>query len=182
MAEILNRKKEMILDQRNGDCLVSDMKISRSYVDTPIGMLRIDACRDGILCVKKVDEAGGADVMLGDSSGDLVKRCALELGEYFAGERRVFDLPLKLQGTAFQRRVWSILEEIPYGETRSYRQVALRGGNEKAARAGGMASHANPVLILVPCHRMIGTDGSLTGYAAGIGAKRYLLQMEKRGL
>ena len=62
MAEILNRKKEMILDQRNGDCLVSDMKISRSYVDTPIGMLRIDACRDGILCVKKVDEAGGADV------------------------------------------------------------------------------------------------------------------------
>ena len=103
-----------------------------------------------------------------------------ELAEYFSGERRAFDLPLSLEGTAFQRADWAALCEIPYGETRSYGQIAARLGNPKACRAVGMANHRNPVAVLVPCHRVVGKNGSLTGYAGGLDVKEGLLALEKR--
>ena len=95
------------------------------------------------------------------------------------GKRKSFDLPVKPEGTDFQKNVWEHLQQIPYGQTRTYGDLATMIGNKKASRAVGMANHCNPILILIPCHRVIGANGSLTGYAAGIEAKKYLLRMEK---
>ena len=111
-------------------------------------------------------------------SSELTDRAARQLGEYFAGERREFDLPLNPRGTDFQRRVWDALLRIPYGETRSYRQQAESLGDLKAIRAVGRANGANPIAVVVPCHRVIGADGSLTGYAGGLDIKARLLTLE----
>ncbi len=110
----------------------------------------------------------------------LLKKAEQQLKEYFVGERKYFDLPLSLYGTPFQRDVWHALCQIPYGETRSYQQIAREVGNPKAYRAVGMANNRNPVMILVPCHRVIGKDGSLTGYRAGLSVKHYLLKLEQK--
>lgn len=101
-----------------------------------------------------------------------------QLGEYFAGERRAFDLPLAPAGTAFQQRVWAALAAIPYGETTSYSALAEAIGQPGSARAVGAANGANPLAIVVPCHRVVGADGMLTGYAGGLDAKRNLLTLE----
>lgn len=101
-----------------------------------------------------------------------------QLADYFTGRRRTFDLPLALEGTPFQRRVWAALREIPYGETRTYGELAARLGDPKLARAAGAANGANPVSILVPCHRVIGARGTLTGYAGGLDLKAALLRLE----
>ena len=164
--------------------------INRSMLDTPIGPLRIMASKNAILCVEQTGresrEAGSsasqipADrVLPGDASGELVRDCEAELTEYFAGTRHDFDLPVLPEGTDFQKNVWDKLRLIPYGETRTYGELAAMTGSEKASRAVGMANHCNPILILIPCHRVIGADGSLTGYAAGLAAKKYLLQLEQ---
>ncbi|MDO4539479.1 MAG: methylated-DNA--[protein]-cysteine S-methyltransferase [Syntrophomonadaceae bacterium] len=108
----------------------------------------------------------------------LLKRAARQLEQYFAGERREFDLPLAPAGTEFQRRVWSALQTIPYGETRSYGEIAAQTGNPKACRAVGMANNRNPIAIIIPCHRVIGADGSLTGYGGGVPMKSRLLELE----
>lgn len=110
----------------------------------------------------------------------LLRRAAEELGEYLAGRRRDFTLPLDPRGSDFQRQVWQALRSIPYGETRSYRQIAEQIGRRWAARAVGMANNRNPIAILIPCHRVIGSDGSMTGYAAGIAVKERLLALERR--
>jgi len=102
----------------------------------------------------------------------------LQLGEYFAGTRREFDLPLRLRGTEFQERVWRGLLDIRYGETWSYGELARRIGNPNASRAVGLANGRNPISILVPCHRVIGADGSLTGYGGGLARKQWLLAHE----
>jgi methylated-DNA-[protein]-cysteine S-methyltransferase len=103
---------------------------------------------------------------------------AVQLAEYFAGERRAFALPLSLAGTPFQREVWRALTEIPYGETVSYGELARRIGNPRGQRAVGLANNRNPVSIIVPCHRVIGADGSMTGYGGGLERKRWLLAHE----
>ncbi|GAA5525674.1 methylated-DNA--protein-cysteine methyltransferase [Microbulbifer aestuariivivens] len=108
----------------------------------------------------------------------LTDRAAAQLSEYLCGERRDFDLPLNPRGTEFQRRVWASLRAIPYGETRSYREQAAALGNPKAIRAAARANGANPIAIVVPCHRVIGADGSLTGYAGGLEMKARLLNLE----
>lgn len=105
---------------------------------------------------------------------------AAQLREYFAGKRTAFDLPLAPRGTDFQLAVWNALQRIPYGQTRSYRDVALTIGKPAAIRAVGAANGANPLPIVVPCHRVIGANGSLTGYAGGMEAKRLLLDLESR--
>ena len=112
----------------------------------------------------------------------LIKRMAEEIEEYFAGKRRSFDIPLSMSGTDFQRSVWKALQTIPFGETRSYKDIATQIGNPKACRAVGMANNRNPVAIVVPCHRVIGQDGSMTGYAGGISVKEYLLDVERRNV
>lgn len=109
-----------------------------------------------------------------------IRKAASELYEYFEGKRKVFSFPLDLKGTVFQQKVWEALCTIPYGETRSYGEIAKQIKNPKAARAVGMANHKNPILIVVPCHRVIGADGSLTGYGGGLALKQYLLDLEKR--
>jgi methylated-DNA-[protein]-cysteine S-methyltransferase len=109
----------------------------------------------------------------------LIQKTASQLEEYFQHRRKAFDLPLLLQGTEFQTAVWKALQAIPYGETRSYKEIAALAGNPKACRASGMANHRNPIAIIIPCHRVIGSDGSLTGYAGGLETKRYLLKLER---
>ena len=109
----------------------------------------------------------------------LIKKAYGQLQEYFNGSRKMFNLPLAAQGTDFQRKVWNYLQYIPYGKTCSYKNVADGIGNKKAARAVGMANNKNPILIVIPCHRVIGVNGSLVGYAGGLDVKKKLLNMEK---
>ena len=110
----------------------------------------------------------------------LLLECERQLEEYFSGKRAVFTLPLAPKGTPFQRQVWQALLTVPYGETRSYGQIAKQVGREKAARAVGGANHNNPISILIPCHRIIGADGSLWGYGGGLDKKKALLDLERK--
>ncbi|HPV01204.1 MAG TPA: methylated-DNA--[protein]-cysteine S-methyltransferase [Clostridiales bacterium] len=110
----------------------------------------------------------------------LIKEAAKQLGEYLEGKRKVFDIPIQLEGTPFQKAVWQALLGIPYGETRTYGEIARHIGNPKAARAVGMANNRNPVAVFVPCHRVIGADGRLVGYASGLDMKKRLLDLERK--
>jgi methylated-DNA-[protein]-cysteine S-methyltransferase len=109
----------------------------------------------------------------------LIKKAAAQIDEYLAGKRKQFTLPLDLQGTEFQIAVWRELQKIPYGETRAYKDIAAAIGRPKAVRAVGMANNRNPIVIMVPCHRVIGHDGNLTGYGGGLPLKRRLLELEQ---
>jgi len=109
----------------------------------------------------------------------LIKKAAGQLEEYFAGKRKVFSLPLLLSGTEFQKAVWRALQTIPYGETRSYKDIAILAGSPKAFRAAGMANNRNPVSVIVPCHRVIGGNGDLVGFGGGLPLKKFLLDLEK---
>lgn len=109
---------------------------------------------------------------------ELIQKAHEELGEYFSGKRREFTVPLRPEGTPFQEKVWQALRTIPYGETRTYGQIAAQIGNPKASRAVGMGNHKNPIAIMIPCHRVIGADGSMTGYGGGLDIKEFLLKRE----
>lgn len=110
----------------------------------------------------------------------LLCLAAQQIQEYFTANRTQFSFPIALQGTEFQQKVWQALQKIPYGETRSYQEIAKEIGNEKAMRAVGMANHCNPIAIVVPCHRVVGKNGGLTGYAAGLHRKQLLLELEEK--
>lgn len=140
-------------------------------IETPIGPLTLEADENAVTVIRF-----GAGVA--QDVSPLLDAAEAQLREYFAGTRRTFDLPLAPRGTAFQQRVWAALRTIPYGETRTYGELAAAIGNPRAARAVGMANHRNPLPILIPCHRVIGADGSLTGYAGGVETKRKLLALE----
>jgi len=148
------------------------------YYDFPTGTMGIAQENDAITNIffKGLGNFDGHEIM----ETQLIKRTATEIEEYFAGRRKSFDIPLSMSGTDFQRSVWKALQTIPFGETRSYKDIAVQIGNPKACRAVGMANNKNPVAIIVPCHRVIGHDGSMTGYAGGIDVKEYLLNVEKR--
>jgi len=150
------------------------MRIQTTW-DSPIGRLLLAADDAGICEIRllKPDEA-----WMESGSCPLLERAVQELEEYFAGGRKAFDLPLSAHGTAFERTVWQMLEAIPFGETRSYGQLAAQMERPKAARAIGRACSRNPLLIVVPCHRVIASSGALTGFAAGIPAKKALLRLE----
>jgi len=142
------------------------------HVDTPVGRLGLVASERGLRRVLWPGEPGAG----GDEA--VLAAAAAQLREYFDGTRQAFDLPLDLKGTPFQRRAWLALAEIPYGETRSYGEQARRLGVPRAARAVGAANGANPVPIVLPCHRLVGADGSLTGFGGGLETKRRLLEHE----
>ena len=110
---------------------------------------------------------------------ELILNCKKQLDEYFAGNRKIFDLPLAPKGTEFQQKVWNALTEIPYGKTRTYGEIAAAIGNPKAARAVGMANNKNPIGIIIPCHRVVGANGKLVGYAGGMEKKEWLLHLEQ---
>jgi len=125
--------------------------------------------------------SGQAVTGRGDGAdSDVLDAAERQLSEYFRGERREFDLPLRPKGTDFQRADWAALCEIPYGETATYGDIARRIGRPKAFRAVGMANHSNPISIIIPCHRVIGSNGKLTGYGGGLEVKRQLLELEQK--
>jgi len=154
---------------------------SFTYMDSPIGLLLL-TCDGEALTGLFMDVPGRPSRDLADSvegaAAEPLLTAVRQLSEYFAGTRREFDLPLRMQGTDFQQRVWRNLTKIRYGETWSYGELARSVGNPNASRAVGLANGRNPISILVPCHRVIGADGSLTGYGGGLERKRWLLAHE----
>ena len=144
-------------------------------ISSPIGALTLVE-EDGALTEVRFGEKAQG-VML--KSTELLERAARELDEYFCGERRAFTIPLNPHGTPFQKRCWDALCRIPFGETRTYAQQAAMIGNPKSCRAVGMGNHRNPLPIFIPCHRVIGKNGTLTGYAGGLDIKETLLNIER---
>jgi methylated-DNA-[protein]-cysteine S-methyltransferase len=150
------------------------------HVESPIGRLLLTSDGTALtgLFTRPERKSYSTEGWAEDAGIAPLALAALQLNEYFAGTRRTFDLPMRLDGTPFQQRVWRELTEIPYGETWSYGQLAKRIGNPNASRAVGLANGQNPISILVPCHRVIGADGSLTGYGGGLERKSWLLAHE----
>jgi O-6-methylguanine DNA methyltransferase len=150
----------------------------------PFGKITVTCSEKGLARLdlgssKKFHNGNHASAGRSPKAVKLAQRAVRELQEYAEGRRKKFTVPLDLVGTPFQQKVWQALCEIPYGETRSYQQIARRVGNPKASRAVGMANHYNPVAIVVPCHRVIASDGSLGGYAGGLEMKRQMLRLEQ---
>jgi methylated-DNA-[protein]-cysteine S-methyltransferase len=158
---------------------------SHAVIDSPIGPLTLIA-QDGRLAGVHMEitryepDADALGAAVASESDPVLAAAAKQLDAYFRGELTSFDLLLSLDGTQFQRSVWTALQSIPYGETISYGELARRIGQPSASRAVGLANGRNPVAIVVPCHRVIGADGSLTGYGGGMDRKRFLLALEQR--
>lgn len=140
---------------------------------SPIGYVRLSASDEAVVRVEFCDEAPETA-----PSNSLLEEAVRQLKAYFEGDMRAFDLPLAPEGTPFQQRVWEALRQIPYGTTTTYLDMALRLGDEKSIRAAAAANGRNPVGIIIPCHRVIGSDGKLVGYAGGLWRKKWLLQHE----
>ncbi|AWK50694.1 methylated-DNA--[protein]-cysteine methyltransferase [Clostridium beijerinckii] len=147
------------------------------YYNTKIGRIGIEENGTAITKLDFINKDMEEEI-IEENETALLKKAINELNEYLDGNRSSFDLPLDPKGTEFQKKVWNALKEIPYGETRSYGEIAKIIGNEKAARAVGMANNKNPIAIIVPCHRVIGANGKLVGYAGGLDLKEKLLQLE----
>jgi methylated-DNA-[protein]-cysteine S-methyltransferase len=156
------------------------MTTTCTTIDSPVGPLLLAASDAGLHAIgfpaAKHPARRGPDWREG--AHPLLHEAKRQLGEYFDGRRRAFDLPLAPAGTDFQRQVWQALATIPYGATISYAQLAARVGNPRAMRAVGAANGRNPLPIVLPCHRVIGADGSLTGFGGGLDTKRFLLELE----
>jgi methylated-DNA-[protein]-cysteine S-methyltransferase len=155
--------------------------ITHLRFESPLGTLTL-VNADGVLSGLYMDDPsrGPGVEEIGTPTQSGFEAAVGQLQEYFAGQRTRFELPISMVGTPFQRRVWDALKTVPYGETRSYAQVAKAIGNPAAMRAVGLANGKNPISIIVPCHRVIGSDGSLTGYGGGLERKRFLLDLESR--
>jgi methylated-DNA-[protein]-cysteine S-methyltransferase len=152
-----------------------------SWFQSPVGKLLLAGTKAGLMLVSfsSGTRTKSADADWHEDSAmftDVVD----QLKSYFAGERKAFDLPFVLEGTEFQKKVWTALQDIPYGETVSYKALAQRVGSPRAVRAVGAANGANPIPIIIPCHRVIGNDGSLTGFGGGLPLKKRLLELESR--
>lgn len=157
--------------------------MSNAYkiIASPVGDLTLIASDKGLMAVLwENEDPARVKIDAGENKNDHALLCVTEkqLREYFSGERKQFELPLDFYGTDFQQQVWHALLTIPYGETRSYLQIAQQINNEKSVRAVGAANGKNPISIIAPCHRVIGSSGKLTGFAGGLEAKAFLLQLE----
>jgi methylated-DNA-[protein]-cysteine S-methyltransferase len=157
------------------------MSRTHTVVPSPIGPLTVIRDGDALVRVAMSPPGQFVDAELGERSDEGFEEVVAQLGEYFAGERTAFDLPLRPLGSPFELAVWEQLTRIPYGETRSYGHVARAVGEPGGAQAVGAANGRNPLAIVVPCHRVIGADGSLVGFGGGLPRKRYLLDLEQRG-
>lgn len=151
--------------------------MSSAIYPFPFGRLKIGYEGGAVTLLKRTDEPAG-----GEGRTPLTDLAFGQISEYLEGRRREFDFPYLLRGTEFQQKVWRALCAIPYGETRTYGEIAAAVGNPRAARAVGMANHENKILIAVPCHRVIGADGSLVGYGSGLDMKQALLRLEKESV
>ncbi len=157
--------------------------MSLSYLtmtDTPIGRLLLVANSEALVEIVFLDAQSSEEREYSDClyTHPVLTQTVNELNEYFSGQRKQFTVPVHLEGTSFQSQVWRALQEIPYGEVVSYGEIAHRVGNPKASRAVGMANNRNRIPIIVPCHRVVGNKGDMTGYAGGIDIKQWLLQLE----
>lgn len=150
------------------------MELHTAYYSSPIGTLEIKGNEEGLYSLLFMDE----EIEPTKKPHDSIKEVIYQLDEYFTGIRREFGLKLNAEGTEFQKKVWEQLVEIPFGKTASYLDISLKLGDEKATRAVGNANGKNPIAIVVPCHRVIGTSGKLTGYAGGLWRKEWLLKHE----
>lgn len=148
------------------------------FYDTKIGKIAIIDNGKEITNIEIAEDKYSDDFILLET--ELINNAGKQLLDYLDGLRTTFDLPLNPNGTVFQKKVWNALCNIPYGETRSYKQVAEAVGNNKASRAVGMANNKNPIMIVIPCHRVIGSNGSLVGYAGGLDIKEKLLFLENK--
>jgi methylated-DNA-[protein]-cysteine S-methyltransferase len=148
------------------------------YYETELGRIGI-AETDNKITHLFFNSEGFSEKDFEETETPVLREAAKQLREYLNGKRREFDLPLAPKGTEFMLRVWNALQEIPYGETRSYKDIAAMAGNSKACRAVGMANNRNPISIFIPCHRVIGAGGDLIGYGGGLDKKRFLLALEK---
>ena len=146
-----------------------------NYYKSPVGDILVKADDEALLYLAFADGRGHERTETTPLIGELFA----QLDEYFAGQRREFDMPLKMYGTIFQQAVWAALMQIPYGRTVSYGQLAAMIGRPSASRAVGGANHNNPISIIVPCHRVVGSTGKLTGYGGGLDKKAFLLELEK---
>jgi methylated-DNA-[protein]-cysteine S-methyltransferase len=158
------------------------MSLAHKMMESPIGKLKLVASDRGLVAIlwekDNPRRVRLSDLVANDQHPVLVET-ERQLGEYFAGKRKTFSIVLDMRGTRFQKDVWEALLAIPFGETRSYGQLAKQLGNPRATRAVGAANGKNPVSIIVPCHRVIGSSGKLTGFAGGLDAKARLLSLEK---
>jgi len=150
------------------------MELQTAYYSSPIGTLEIKGNENGLMSLLFMDEPFEATIKI----PELLKETFYQLDEYFTGIRREFGLKLNPEGTEFQKRVWKELIEIPFGKTCSYLDVSVKLGDENATRAVGNANGKNPIAIIVPCHRVIGSTGKLTGYSGGVWRKEWLLKHE----
>lgn len=150
------------------------MNIYKAYYESPIGTIEVGGNEEGITYLDFADKKETAEVP------ECLKQCIRELDEYFKGMRKEFTVKCVTDGTGFQNKVWQALTDIPYGSTRTYKEIAAAAGNEKAVRAVGNANHNNHIAIIIPCHRVIGSNGKLTGYAGGLWRKEWLLEHERR--
>ncbi|MBC2580924.1 methylated-DNA--[protein]-cysteine S-methyltransferase [Clostridium sp. DJ247] len=146
-----------------------------SYYKSPIGLIEITADISGISSLYFIDEPVNFE-----NTNSYINECIKQLNEYFKGTRKEFNLKLNIDGTLFRKKVWNKLMNIPYGETCSYLDIAKAIENEKSVRAVGGANHNNKISIIIPCHRVIGSDGSLTGYGGGLWRKEWLLNHERQ--
>lgn len=151
---------------------------NKCHYESPIGMICIEEQGGAIIGVY-LDKECTTEDKEEDVKNPVLREAIRELSEYFLKQRKEFDLPLSPQGTEFQKRVWQALRTIPYGETRSYGEIAKQIGNPKASRAVGGANNKNHIMIVIPCHRVIGANGALVGFGGGLDVKEYLLQLEK---
>ncbi len=143
-------------------------------INTPLGKAKIEGNNDGISSVTILND----DIKVSQTIPEELQDCAIQLNEYFNGERKKFSLKLNPEGTEFQKKVWNELLKIPYSKTVSYLELSKKLGDIKAIRAVAHANGKNPIWIIIPCHRVIGTDGSLTGYAGGLHRKKWLIEHE----
>lgn len=156
--------------------------------DSPVGELTIVASNEGLHAIlwdhylKDMDSQQIIYKLTKSNTLKTIVETKKQLNEYFAGMRTTFDIPMKVRGTDFQMSTWQELSKIPYGEVISYKEQATRLGDKNKARAVGMANGLNPISIIVPCHRVIGSNGSLTGFGGGMDRKEYLLQLERRSI
>lgn len=147
------------------------------YMNTKIGNIAVLEENNKIIEIQINKNIEDSNILKKDTL--LLRKTEKQLEEYLEGERKMFDVPLNPKGTKFMKEVWTALQDIPYGEVKTYQQIAEKVGNPKAARAVGMANHKNPIPIIIPCHRVIGTNGKLVGYALGMDMKKFLLEWEK---
>jgi O-6-methylguanine DNA methyltransferase len=158
---------------------MEDATLCYGRMDSPVGVIQVAATQQAVVALTFVGENGeGAAAGAGTMPNAVVEDALAQLADYFAGRQRGFHLALALRGTSFQRQVWQAVQTVPYGGMVSYATIATAIGKPQAVRAVGAANGANPVAIIVPCHRVVGSDGSLTGYGGGLWRKAWLLEHE----